>query len=177
MKPLLALGSSLLLAFVDDASAQLIVPGNTTAVFLGTVPDNPIAGLPYLIRASSGPCESISANPDDVVVLSASGTATTVEVQGVFSGNCSSPMRDTVYALPPISQPGTYSIALQMNDAGDVGRLGTRLVTVVAPGSAQAIGTRSIPAANGVALGVLILGLMGLTLAARRTGVNFRKRT
>jgi hypothetical protein len=158
----------LLLAASPDLRAQLIIPGNTTATFLGTVPEKPIAGQPYLVRASFGPCEVISTDPNDALVLDATANSLTIQVPGVFSDNCSVMLRETLYSLPPIGQAGTYAVALQMIDGGDIGRLGTRLVTVVAPGDVPGSGgTVTIPVSTPLTWVALALSLLA-SAALRR---------
>jgi hypothetical protein len=170
MNRILLLACLLLLAVSADTHAQLIIPGNTTATFLGTVPENPIAGQPYLVRATFGPCEAISIDPNDAVILNSVGNAFTIQVPGVFVPNCSIMVRETTYLMPPIAQPGTYTVALQMIDAGDVGRLGTRLVTVVAPGTVQGgVSAVTIPASSPVAWIGLGLCLVAFAPFARRS--------
>lgn len=158
-----------ILALVSvNAGAQLIVPGNTTATFLSTVPENPVAGQPFLIRATFGPCEAISVDPYDAVIVSSEGTALTIQVPGVFSGNCSVQMRDTLYSLPAIPEPGTYTVALQFNDAGTIGRMGTRLVTVVSPASAVQGQAIAIPLMGTAGLLFLALGIFSVMIHQQR---------
>lgn len=140
--------------------AQLIIPGNATSAFLGTIPEQPVAGQPYLVRASMGPCEVISVDPSVATVLNVSASAFTIRVPGGFVDNCSAPIRETVYNMPPIAQAGTYAVTLQMIDDGDFASLGTRLVTVVAPGGAASRAI-SIPASGPFAWASLVLAFLG----------------
>ena len=159
----------ILLLASPDGHAQLIIPGNTTATFLGTIPENPVAGEPYLVRASFGPCEAISVAPNDATIINPVGSSFTIQVPGVFSGNCSVTIRETAYSLSPIAQPGVYTVTLQMIDAGVVGRLGTRLVTVVAPGSGQGgAAALMIPASGPVSSALLAFCVLALTALHRR---------
>ena len=168
MKRSVRMAATILAMFSVNAGAQLVVPGNTTATFLGTVPENPVAGQPFLIRATFGPCEAISVDPNDAVLVGSDGTALTIQVPGVFSGNCSVQVRDALYSLPAILEPGTYTVAVQFNDAGTIGRMGTRLVTVVSPTSAVQGQAKAIPLMGTAGLLFLAVGIFFVMIHQRR---------
>lgn len=152
---------------IGNVNAQVVGPGNLTTQWDGTAPAQPVVGEPFLLVVRSGPCEPVSADPNSAVITLANGSTFDVEVPGSFLQNCSATPRNAVFVMPPIATPGVYTMRLRINDEGNYGTVGTRLIELVAAGASYGVmNARPIPVLGPWSLVLLVAGT--LTVAMRR---------
>jgi hypothetical protein len=149
-----------LLLLSSGARAQLTDPGDTSAFFRGTVPENPVVGEPYFLSVSSGQCETITIDANAANIVSSAPQALTVEVRTLFSSNCGATPGERIFLMPARQSAGPYSIQLIARDTGNLfGFIGTRTVTAVPAGTAGSA-PRQIPSLGLIGALVAALGLL-----------------
>jgi hypothetical protein len=135
-----------------------------TAIFQNVTPAQPVAGEPFLVNVSQGPCESLDQDPQSATAITLPDGTIRLFVPALIDINCTGAVASRQYLAAGFLAPGerrleVYIQSLTPGEPADP--IGLQILTVVAAAAPRVVPMLGNLGLAGFVVALTLIGLSG----------------